>query len=156
MLDTQEKTYYQLLKAQDNSVRAHEAVRLANEFTGEKDARYEALMAEAREMVRKGQFFWDLVSAENSVGFHNPTKALDTLMRSAEYSQKAVDLCKQATRYGIAPALEGDIRQIVPPIKEHSRKLQQSAEHLASHKWLSYLPQLPEADKVWEGNKRVK
>jgi nitrite reductase (cytochrome c-552) len=113
-------------------------------------------MAEAREMVRKGQFFWDLVSAENSVGFHNPTKALDTLMSSSEFSMKAVDLCKQATNYGIAPALEGDIKQLVPPIKEHSRKLQQSAEHLASHKWLSYLPKFPEADKVWEGQKRVK
>ena len=29
-------------------------------------------MAEARKMVRKGQFFWDMVSAENSIGFHNP------------------------------------------------------------------------------------
>ena len=156
VLDTQEKTYRQLLKAQENSVRAHEAVRLANEFVGEKNADFEAIMAEAREMVRKGQFFWDLVSAENSVGFHNPTKALDTLMSSSEYSLKAVDLCKKATNYGIAPMLEGDIKQLVPPIKAHSRKLQQSAEHLASHKWLSYLPQLPEADKVWEGNKRVK
>ena len=156
VLDTQEKTYRQLLKAQETSVLAHEAVRLANEFAGEKNAKYDALMAEAREMVRKGQFFWDLVSAENSVGFHNPTKALDTLMSSMEFSQKAVDLCKQATNYGIAPALEGDIKDIVPPIKEHSRKLQQSAEHLASHKWLGYLPQLPEADKVWEGQKRLK
>ncbi|MBQ8744201.1 MAG: ammonia-forming cytochrome c nitrite reductase subunit c552, partial [Mailhella sp.] len=156
VLDTQEKTYRQLLKAQENSVRAHEAVRLANEFAGEKNASFESLMAEAREMVRKGQFFWDLVSAENSVGFHNPTKALDTLMSSSEYSMKAVDLCKQATNYGIAPALEGDIKDIVPPIKEHSRKLQQSAEHLASHKWLGYLPKLPEAPQVWEGQKRVK
>ncbi|MBQ9105521.1 MAG: ammonia-forming cytochrome c nitrite reductase subunit c552, partial [Mailhella sp.] len=156
VLDTQEKTYRQLLKAQENSVRAHEAVRLANEFAGEKNASFESLMAEAREMVRKGQFFWDLVSAENSVGFHNPTKALDTLMSSSEYSMKAVDLAKQATNYGIAPALEGDIKQIVPPIKEHSRKLQQSAEHLASHKWLGYLPKLPEAPQVWDGQKRVK
>lgn len=154
--DTQRKTYYQLLKAQESSVRAHEAVRLVNAFSGEKHAKFDALMAEAREMVRKGQFFWDLVSAENSVGFHNPTKALDTLMRSVEYSQKAVDLCILATNGAIADAITGDIREIVPPIKEHSRKLQQSARHLASHKWLSYLPQLPEADKVWDGNKRVK
>ena len=26
--------------------------------------------------------FWDFVSAENSVGFHNPAKALDTLTSS--------------------------------------------------------------------------
>lgn len=41
-------------------------------------------------MVRKGQLFWDYVSAENSVGFHNPAKTLDTLMTS-QACKKAVD-----------------------------------------------------------------
>ena len=77
---TQKKTYEQLLKAQEISVKAHEAVRLANAYEGKRAPDYEALMTEAREMVRKGQLFWDYVSAENSVGFHNPAKTLDTLM----------------------------------------------------------------------------
>ncbi|MDO5484363.1 MAG: ammonia-forming cytochrome c nitrite reductase subunit c552, partial [Desulfovibrionaceae bacterium] len=63
VIDTQEKTFRQLLKAQESSVKAHEAVRLANEFPGSRSAEYDALMAQAREMVRKGQFFWDLISA---------------------------------------------------------------------------------------------
>ena len=37
-------------------------------------------MIEAWEMCRKGQFFWDFVSAENGIGFHNPVKAMDTLV----------------------------------------------------------------------------
>ncbi|WP_294447283.1 ammonia-forming cytochrome c nitrite reductase subunit c552 [uncultured Mailhella sp.] len=154
--DIQEKTYRQLLKAQETSVKAHEAVRLANEFTGERNANYESLMAAARENVRKGQFFWDLISAENSVGFHNPAKALDTLMSSMGYSQKAIDLCIEATNAGIAANLAGDIKDIVPPILEFNRKMQQDPEVMKSHKWLTYLPVLPEAGLVWEGNVRVK
>ena len=152
---TQEKTFRQLLKAQEESVRAHEAVRMAAEFSGSKAADYDALLAQAREMTRKGQFFWDYVSAENSVGFHNPAKALDTLMSSMEYSRKAVDLCIAATKGGIAPVINGDITKLVPPILEHSRKLQQDPAHLASHPWLSKLPLLPKADMVWDGAQRV-
>ena len=151
----QEKTFRQLLKAQEASVRGHEAVRLANAYTGEKAANYEALMNESREMVRKGQFFWDYVSAENSMGFHNPAKALDTLMTSLECSNKAVDLAIQATKGGIVPAISGDIQKIVPPILEHSRKLQQDPAHLASHPWLKLLPALPQHDMVWDGVKRL-
>lgn len=153
---TQDKTYRQLLVAQEASVRSHEAVRLANEWSGAKNARYEELMAQARENVRKGQFFWDMVSAENSMGFHNPAKALDGLMLSLECSRKAVDLCMEATDGGIAPALAGDIKDIVPPIMKHSRKLQQDPEHLKSHRWLSYLPLLPKSDQVWKLDRRVK
>jgi len=155
VLYTQKKTFDQLLKAQDASVRAHEAVRLANAWEGERSPEYDRLMAEARDMVRKGQLFWDYVSAENSVGFHNPAKALDTLMSSAEFSQKAVDLAEQATNYGIAPALAGDIKQIVPPILEMSRKLQQDADFLQKNPWTRLLPVLPKADQVWEGQEHL-
>ncbi len=152
---TQEKTFNQLLKAQDISVKAHEAVRLAADYIGERNANYDALMVEARDMVRKGQLFWDYVSAENSVGFHNPAKALDTLMSSMEFSQKAIDLASEATNFGISAAIAGDIKTIVPPIKELSRKLQQDAEFLQQNPWTKLLPVLPEADMVWDGQKRV-
>ena len=55
--NTQKKTYAQLMIAQDMSVKAHEAVRQASEWTGDKSPDYDALMAKAREMVRKSQFF---------------------------------------------------------------------------------------------------
>jgi nitrite reductase (cytochrome c-552) len=151
----QERTWEQLMVAQDLSVKAHEAVRLASEYPGEKHADFNQLMIHARERIRKGAMFWDYVSAENSAGFHNPSKALETLARSQQYSQEAVNYAMQATRYGIAEQLEGDIKDIVPPIMVHSRKLQQSQAHLDSHTWLGYLPLLPEADLVWDLNKRV-
>ena len=148
----QEKTWTQLNIAQEKSVRAHEAVRRAMETPGVD----EKILAEAREMVRKGQWFWDYVSAENSAGFHNPTKALETLALSQQYSDEAVQLAVRATNYRIAADLDRPIKELVPPIMEHSRKLQQSQAHLDSHIWLKYLPKLPEADLVWDGYKRVK
>lgn len=151
VLFSQEKTYRQLIAAQEASVRAHEAVRLANAYTGKKAANYDALMAESREMVRKGQFFWDYVSAENSMGFHNPAKALDTLMTSLECSNKAVSLALEATNGGILAGVSGDITKLVPPILEMSRKLQQDPEHMQSHPWLKLLPVLPKEPLMWDG-----
>ncbi|OEF96731.1 ammonia-forming cytochrome c nitrite reductase subunit c552 [Desulfuribacillus alkaliarsenatis] len=154
---SQQKTWDQLMVAQNESVRAHEAVRLAREFEGEKRANFDELLAEAVELTRKGQLFWDYVSAENSAGFHNPAKALETLSISIQDSMRAVELAKRATNYGIAPQLEGDIKDIVPPILEHSRKLQQSQAHLDSHQWLQYLPLLPEAERLWDDeNNRIR
>ena len=155
VLYTQKKTFDQLLIAQEISVKAHEAVRLADAYTGTRAANFDALLAEAREMVRKGQLFWDYVSAENSVGFHNPAKLLDTVMSSAQFSQRAVDLASQATNFGISPVLAQDIKSLVPPILKHSRKLQQDPAHLQSHPWLKVLPVFPPAEKVWDGQKKV-
>ncbi len=159
VLYIQKRSFAQLLKAQEASVRAHEAVRLANEYIASNPAALNAnhveLMNQAREMVRKGQLFWDYVSAENSVGFHNPTKTLDTLMSSAQFSMQAVALAEQATNYAISPALAGDIKTIVPPILEHSRKLQQDPAHLQSNPWLKLLPVLPPAEQVWKDQEKV-
>ncbi len=152
---TQKRTFDQLLVAQELSVKAHEAVRLADEYKGQKAKDYTQLMIQAREMVRKGQFFWDYVSAENGVGFHNPTKALNTLASSMQYSQEAIDFAMQATNYGIGASLEGDIKKIVPPILKWSRKMQQDPELLKTNPWLKYLKPLPKADLVWDGNKKV-
>lgn len=151
VLYTQSRTYNQLIKAEAESVRAHEAVRLAANWDGNRSPNYDDLLAQAREMVRKGQMFWDYVSAENGVGFHNPAKSLDTLMTSMECSQKAVQLACAATNYGIAPIMETDINELVPPILNLSRKLQQDREFLDKNPWTRILPTLPEAPQVWFG-----
>jgi nitrite reductase (cytochrome c-552) len=155
VLYTQQKTFDQLLTAQEMSVKAHEAVRQAEAFSGDKAPNYAELIAGARELIRKGQLYWDYVSAENSVGFHNPSKLLDTLASSIMYSRDAVDLACRATRYGISPALAEDIKTLVPPILKHSRKLQQDPAHLASNVWLKSLPLLPPAELVWDGQKKT-
>jgi nitrite reductase (cytochrome c-552) len=148
----QSRVWQQLNIAQEKSVRAHEAVRQAME-TPDVD---QEVLAQAREMVRKGQWFWDYVSAENSAGAHNPVKALDTLAFSQQYSDEAVQLAMRATNFAIAASMNKPIAELVPPIREHSRKLQQSQEHLDSHVWLQYLPLLPEAELVWHGNQRLR
>jgi nitrite reductase (cytochrome c-552) len=43
-----------------------------------------AEMEKARELLRKAQWYWDFVAAENGMGFHNPTQALSTLGLSIE------------------------------------------------------------------------
>ena len=155
VLFTQNKVWEQLLIAQEISVKAHEAIRRASEYAGAKPDTYDALMIEARKWCRKGQFFWDLVSAENSVGFHNPTKALATLASSQQFSQKAVDIAIKAASFAIAKDLSEDIKMLVPPILRHNRELQMIPEHMQSHVWLKYLPVTPKAKKIWDGNKRV-
>ncbi len=153
--NTQKKSYAQLLIAQDYSVRAHEAVRRASEWQGEKAANYDALMAQSREMIRKGQFYWDFISAENSVGFHNPVLALDTLALSQQYSQKAVDLAEEATNFGIAKEMMTDIHTLVPPLLEWSREMQMDPANLEKHVWTRYLKPLPATKRVWEGQNKV-
>ncbi len=151
----QDKVWTQLLIAQEKSVRAHEAVRMASEYPN-LSPQNNTILNEARDLVRKGQMYWDYVSAENSAGFHNPSKALETLAFSQQYSDDATQLAIRATDYAIAKAMDKPVKELVTPIMEHSRKLQQSQTHLDSHPWLGYLPLLPEADLIWNGYKRVK
>ena len=95
------------------------------------------------------------MAAENSIGFHNPTKQLNTLMTSYQSSQMAIDLAQQATNYGIAPQLAGDIEKIVPPILYMSRALQQDPEFLQKHPWTKLLPVKPKNPQVWRGQEWV-
>lgn len=45
---------------------------------------------EAQQRVRKAQWFWDFIAAENSSGFHNPDGAIDALRTSSIESQAAI------------------------------------------------------------------
>ncbi len=42
----------------------------------------QAELARARELVRKAQWMWDIVAAENSMGFHNTDQTMTTLGQS--------------------------------------------------------------------------
>ena len=52
-------------------------------------------LAEARELYRQAQFYWDWIAAENSRGFHNSQDALNI-------SAKAIDLAHQASAAALA------------------------------------------------------
>ncbi|PLR79462.1 ammonia-forming cytochrome c nitrite reductase subunit c552 [Bacillus sp. V3-13] len=50
---------------------------------------------QAQEHVRKGQWFWDIVAAENSAGFHNPQGAMDSLRMSMDESNEAIRIATE-------------------------------------------------------------
>lgn len=47
------------------------------------------LLDEARQLHRKAQFYWDFVSAENSMGFHNPDYIMKILAESIDWARQA-------------------------------------------------------------------
>jgi nitrite reductase (cytochrome c-552) len=55
-----------------------------------------ALLDEARQLHRQAQFMWDFVSAENSMGFHNPEYALSILAESTNLARQAQMKAAQA------------------------------------------------------------
>lgn len=98
VLYTQVKTYDMMLKAQTASNEAHKAVKKALETPkANKD-----LIAKAQKLIRTGQFEWDYVAAENSMGFHNPQLALETLGKSIDNSRQAQLLAYQAMSQPLA------------------------------------------------------
>ncbi|HAR96769.1 MAG TPA: ammonia-forming cytochrome c nitrite reductase subunit c552, partial [Deltaproteobacteria bacterium] len=65
--------------------RAHEGLAKAKASSAE--------MEEARELLRRAQWYWDFVAAENGMGFHNPALALSTLGLSIEAANQALRRC---------------------------------------------------------------
>lgn len=50
---------------------------------------------QAQEFIRKGQWYWDIVAAENSAGFHNPQGSMDSLRISLDQSNNAIRLATE-------------------------------------------------------------
>jgi nitrite reductase (cytochrome c-552) len=88
--DIQDTHMLALHDAQDISVKSHYYVNKM--ITSGVD---QAKIKEAQEFVRKGQWFWDIVAAESSAGFHNPQGSMDSLRISTENSNKAIELATE-------------------------------------------------------------
>ena len=71
--------------------RAHEAIKKSMEADGDP-----AQLDQARELVRKAQWFWDIVAAENSMGFHNPDQVISTLGEANQLAYEAIDIAERA------------------------------------------------------------
>ncbi len=80
------------IDTEDAIIDAVTAIKAAT-AAGNADA---ALLDEARKLHREAQFMWDIVSAENSTGFHNPEYALETLAKSANLARQAQMLAAQS------------------------------------------------------------
>jgi nitrite reductase (cytochrome c-552) len=80
------------ISTEDAIIDAINAIKAAA-ATGNADP---ALLDEARKLHREAQYMWDIVSAENSTGFHNPEYALKILADSANRARQAQMLAAQS------------------------------------------------------------
>ena len=87
---TEQNNVWQLQKAAGQAVAgAHEAIAKAANTADE------ARLARAREQLRKAQWFWDIVAAENGMGFHNPDQVMNTLGRAIDMAHQAAAEAKE-------------------------------------------------------------
>jgi nitrite reductase (cytochrome c-552) len=89
---TQDTTWLLQRTAGQLVARAHEAIGKAV-ATGKADP---AELEKARELVRKAQWYWDFVAAENGMGFHNPVQALGVLGQSIDLAHQAIARANRA------------------------------------------------------------
>ncbi len=88
----QDQVYNTKIATEDAIIDAVNAIKAATANT----ASDQALLAEARELHRQAQFYWDFVSAENSMGFHNPEYVLKVLSQSTDLARQAQMKAAQA------------------------------------------------------------
>lgn len=91
--DIQNKVYETKIATEDAIVDAITAIKSAAADSSSDSQ----LLDEARTLHRQAQFYWDYVSAENSMGFHNPEYALSILAQSTDLARRAQMLAAQAT-----------------------------------------------------------
>ena len=89
---TQDQTWQLLHTAGLTIAKAHEATGKASSLTTADLAE----LAKARELIRKAQWYWDMVAAENSMGVHNPTGSLNILGQSIDLAHQAIDSANKA------------------------------------------------------------
>ena len=90
--EIQDQVYTTKLSAEDALIDAITALKAAS-ANPNNDAK---LLDEARQLHRKAQFLWDFVSAENSMGFHNPPYVLKILADSTNLARQAQMKASQA------------------------------------------------------------
>ena len=80
------------LATEDALIDAITAIKAANAISPNNSA----LLDQAKQLYRKGQFIWDFVAAENSTGFHNPEYALKNLAEATNLARQAQMLAEQS------------------------------------------------------------
>lgn len=84
---------YNLLKiAADRNVEAINEIKKALDAP-EAD---KTLIKEAQQYHRQAQWLWDWMSAENSMGFHNPEEGLNYIGKSIDYAHRAIQAAREA------------------------------------------------------------
>lgn len=98
-----EKLFNQVKAEQDNVwqlqhtagqtvARAHGAIQNASAAANANQNE----LANARELLRRAQWYWDYVAAANSMGFHNSVQELNTLGQAIDLAHQAIDAANKA------------------------------------------------------------
>ena len=88
----QAQVYATLINTEDVILAAISDIKTASEATGVD----ETLLTQAREYHREAQMYWDLIAAENSMGFHNPEYVLTSLYHATDVARLAQLTARQA------------------------------------------------------------
>lgn len=88
----QDETFQTLHAAGTVISKAHLAIKAASEVPNADQNE----LAKARELVRKAQWYWDFVAAENSMGFHNPDQSLSTAAQALDMGYQAIETANRA------------------------------------------------------------
>ncbi|MGA8942811.1 MAG: ammonia-forming cytochrome c nitrite reductase subunit c552 [Thermoactinomyces sp.] len=132
VLEIQETHMSALHEAQDVSVTAHYYInKMITSGVSENKIK------EAQEHVRKGQWFWDIIAAESSAGFHNPQQAMDTLKLSSEESYKAIKIAtEELVKKGVnIQELDKEIEKVKQAVKNEKDNFKKK-----DHATNSYFP----------------
>lgn len=89
----------------------------------------EKKIKEAQEHVRKAQWFWDIIAAENSAGFHNPNGAIDSFRTSSIESQAAIVIATEEL-----VKLGENIDELKRQIDQTMQNIVKETNHLEKHK----------------------
>jgi nitrite reductase (cytochrome c-552) len=121
--DIQERHLSAMEETQERSVQAHYYVNRL--ITAGAD---EETIEEAQHLVRKGQWFWDIIAAENSDGFHNPHGSMDAMRESSDASNEAVRIATaELVRLGVdLDELDEMIEQTRAEVWEESDPLEKA------------------------------
>jgi nitrite reductase (cytochrome c-552) len=90
---TTQNNVWQLQRIAGQTIaKAHQVIGQAAQV---KDAD-QGKLGQSRELIRKAQWFWDMVAAENSMGFHNPSQVENTLGQSIDLAHQAITTANEA------------------------------------------------------------
>lgn len=96
VLDIQDRHKDAMLEAQDINARSHYYVNRMITADAPEDK-----IKDAQQHIRKAQWFWDFMAAENSYGFHNPDAAIDAYRTSSIESMAAINIAtEELTKLG--------------------------------------------------------
>lgn len=143
VIEIQDTHMKQLHKAEEVSINSHYYVNKMI-TTGVSNEKIKA----AQEHIRKGQWFWDIVAAESSAGFHNPQGAMDSLAVSIEESNQAIQIAtEELVKKGVnIDQLKAEIEKAKKAVTSEKDNFQKKT-HAINKEFPAQQPVVPAAPK---------